>query len=191
MKPKLSASAMVVIFVLLLASFYIYSIIVKPKTQTIVENQSSYIIHKGNLIEFRSLISDCKSVPVIPDSVAIREAVTKADRVILLFNPNGDALLGISVREAYKILAYLNVPTTFAYSTECNSTLNENCIADAVVLRLEDGTGRVPVILINSSDETKVELVREGQILITARNSTDMDSAVCAFDLSILGVINE
>lgn len=184
-KPSNRGAIILVAVIFLIFSFYIYATVLRPNAQTNVVEVN------GQQIAFRSLISDCKAVPITPDSSSIRDVVLKADKVIIAFDPNKDARYALGVTEAYKVLAFLKVNAVYAYSAPCNITVQkdiESCIPGVPVLSASNGTSRIPVVSLEMQNATFVRSNAPGQIIVSGASPSAYDSAVCAFDLSVLGV---
>lgn len=179
---------LVVAVILLVLSFYLYATVFRP----VPDDQTNIINVNGQEIAFRSLISDCKAVPVLPNASSVRDAVRNADKVMILFDPNRDARYALGVSEVYKILSFLNLKSSYAYSAPCNATVQNDaasCVPGVPVLSASDGTPSAVIVSLEQLNSTFVSLIAPGQIIVSGANASAYDSAVCAFDLSVLGVV--
>jgi len=187
-KKESSRGAILLVAVIFLVfSFYIYVTVFRP----VSDDMTNVIRVNGQEIAFRALISDCKAVPFTPDSASVRDVILDADKVILAFDPNKDARYALGVSEAYKVLAFLNVSVSYAYSAPCNITVQKDigsCIPSVPILSASNGTSSIPVVSLEMQNATFVRSQAPGQIIVSGANSSSYDSAVCAFDLSVLGV---
>ncbi len=186
-KSKLG-SILVVAVILFALSFYLYATVFRP----VPDDQTNIINVNGQEIAFRSLISGCKAVPVLPNASSVRDAVRNADKVMILFDPNRDARYALGVSEVYKILSFLNLKSSYAYSAPCNATVQNDaasCVPGVPVLSASDGTPSAVIVSLEQLNSTFVSLIAPGQIIVSGANASSYDSAVCAFDLSVLGVV--
>ncbi len=178
---------LVVGFLLLVLSFYIYTGMLKPG-----EEDTNLLVYEGQSILFRSLLSECREVPVFPSSSELKDTVLSAERVIVSFDPNGDARYALGVHEIYKILSLLGVEASYAYSAPCNESVQNDassCVEGVPLIYVSDGTSQVPVVSLEQLNSTLVNSIAPGQIIISGVDAKGFDAAVCAFDLAILGVV--
>jgi len=181
-------SILVVTVILFALSFYLYATVFRP----VPDDRTNIINVNGQEIAFRSLISDCKAVPVLPNASSVRDAVRDADKVILLFDPNKDARYALGVSESYKVLSFLKIKSSYAYSAPCNATVQNDaasCVPGVPVLAASDGTTKAVIVSLEQLNSTFVSSIAPGQIIVSGANASSYDSAVCAFDLSVLGVV--
>jgi len=178
-----------VLFLLLVAGFYVYTLIVKPKTGIIAEDENKYVLYKGELVPLRATVGECKSVPIRPSPKEVAHTLANANKITLLVDPySEDKYYAVNLAQINLIAKsqYLNKPITYAYTQEYE---NSTEIIEPDVLGLDFGNANHVAILMNLTGETGITMKKEGQIVINANESKDYNRAVCALELSVLGII--
>lgn len=188
-EKKASKIPVVVLFLLLFTGFYVYTLVVKPRTGVIAEDGNKYVLYKGELVPLRAAVGECRSVPVSPSTKEIAKTLANTKKIILLFDPySEDKYYNVNLVQLNLIAKskYLNKPVTYAYTRGYG---NSTEIITPDVLGLGYGNADHAVILMNQTGKTGISMKKEGQILIEANESRGYDRAVCALELSVLGIM--
>ncbi len=189
-EKKASTIPIVVLFLLLFTAFYVYTIVIKPRTSVIAEDGYEYIKYKGEIIPLRATVGDCKSVPVEPSTKAVADSLKNTKRIVLLVDPyEEDKYYKVNLLAQIPLIArskYLEKPISYAYTREYE---NSTAPLEPDILSLDFGNANHAAIQMGIGKETKINMERDGQILISANESKAYDKAVCALELSVLGVI--